>query len=147
MSSGLGFTIQKGDSIDAVVNRVIFAFVVHYALIHQREVVGNTNQIGALWVLGLIIFLYYVEGEVAKIVDPGLLGLKSFLSIMLTIYQTYLHYLLLAITDSLLADTVVDGPLSFILLSRPIALSTIAAGLLALLKIYYGKDKKNKEKK
>lgn len=147
MSSGLGFTISKGDSVDTVVNRVILAFAVHYTLTLQSEVVGGTNKMpGALWVLALIVFLYYVEMEVSKITDPGLPGLKNFLSIVLTIYQTGLHILLLAITDSLLADAVVDGPISFVLLSRPIALSTIAAGLLALLKIYFGKKDTKKSK-
>jgi len=144
--SGLGFTIQKGDSVEAVVNRVALAFVVHYAVIHQSAFANRTDQApSALVILGLIAFLYYGESEITKITDPGLPGLKWFLTYTLAFTQTYLHYLLLSITDSLLADTVVDGPLSLIVLHRPVTLMIAAAGLLALLKIYFGQENPKKQ--
>jgi len=145
--SGLSFVFQKGDGVSAIVNRVLLVYVVHYATIHQRSAFDPTDKLpGALWVLCGVLALYYLETTISKGTDPGLVVWRDYILYLLALIQTWLHYLMLAVTDALLAPTVDDAaPLTFITVARPVAMAILLAGILGLLKHFFGKKREDKK--
>ncbi len=138
--NGLGVTIQKGDNIDTFITRAGIVFLIYYALQHQRELNDISNQLEPIfWIVLSIVVLYFVDAKISAVTDDSLYDFQVFVSIWMTWAQIYLGYLLLALSDSLLSTATTNASFTFTMLSRPIVLMTLMAGILTLVRKFYHK--------
>lgn len=138
--NGLGFTLQKGDNLEAIIQRVVIVIAIYYALKHQRELLDISNQLqNFFYVLMALILIFFVEVKVSGITDVSLKFFKVFMAILLTTIGTYLQYILLALSDALLSTATTEATFTFTMIARPLALVILVSGLLALIRLYYYK--------
>lgn len=130
--------ISGNDSYKAIANRFVMAFVIHLALEHRNDIVSPVNQITAtLGIVGATVLLYFAENYVGLIKDKGLQLWIQWLQVVLSFIQTYLAYLLIALTDNIYGSKMSDDPLSLETIGRPVILiMSISAVLVALSYIF-----------
>lgn len=141
--SGIGLTLQKGDSFKTLLDRTTLAFVFHFASKQRQQLVTNSNQIPAtILIIGAIAFLYFAENALAKDETPGFVRLKQLSLLVLTTIQSYLAILLVGVTDVLFSNSLGSEKFSFLNLYRPASFLALAMGLSVLIQIFYDKGDK-----